>query len=109
MLKSQALRSTLVSGAVALFAAGVMLAPAQAEDGRNAAAIAGAVGGFAAGAAVGSAAGGPRYYDPPHTTSTRVYHQRRVVVDDDEDCRIIVRRHVNAYGERVVKRVRVCD
>lgn len=110
MLKSQALRATLISGAVAILAGGAMLAPAQAEDGRNAAAIAGAVGGFAAGAALGSAARGPHYYDPPYTATTRVYRDRRVIVEDDEpECRMIVRRSVNAYGERVVKRVRVCD
>lgn len=109
MLSSNLLRSALVSGALAVFAAGAMLSPAQAEDGRNAAAIAGAVGGFAAGAAVGSAGGGPRYYDPPATATTRVYRERRVVVDDEPECRTVIRKRVNQYGERVVTRSQVCD
>ena len=108
MLSSNLLRTTVVSAAVALFAAGASVAPAQAEDGRNAAAIAGAIGGFAAGAAVGSGAGGPRYYDPPRTATTRIYRERRVVVDEPE-CRTIVRKRVNEFGERVTVRREVCD
>jgi hypothetical protein len=104
MLNANLLRATLISGAVAVLAAGAV-APAQAEDGRNAAAIAGAIGGFAAGAAVG----GPRYYDPPYTASTRVYRDRRVIVDDEPGCRMVVRQRVNRFGERVTVRREVCD
>jgi hypothetical protein len=104
MLNGNLLRATLISGAVAGFATGAV-APAQAEDGRNAAAIAGAIGCFAAGAAVG----GPRYYDPPHTATTRVYRDRRVIVDDEPDCRMVVTKRVNRFGERVTVRREVCD
>jgi hypothetical protein len=106
MLSSSLLRTTLVSAALAVFAAGASFTPAQAEDGRNAAAIAGAIGGFAAGAAVGG--GGPRYYDPPHTATTRVYRDRRVVVEEP-GCRTIVRKRVNEFGERVTVRREICD
>jgi hypothetical protein len=105
MLSSNTLRATVVSAALALFAASSSFAPAQAEDGRNAAAIAGAIGGFAAGAAVG----GPRHYDPPYTATTRVYRDRRVVVEDEPSCRTIVRKRVNEFGERVTVRREVCD
>ena len=105
MLSSNLLRTTVVSAALALFAAGSSFTPAQAEDGRNAAAIAGAIGGFAAGAAVG----GPRYYDPPHTATTRVYRERRVVVDDEPACRTVVRKRVNEFGERGTVRREICD
>jgi uncharacterized protein YcfJ len=108
MLNANMLRAALISGAVAVCAAGAM-APAQAAEGRNAAAAAGAIGGFAAGAAVGSAVGGPRYYDPPHTATTRVYRDRRVVVDDEPDCRMVVTKRVNRFGERVTVRREVCD
>jgi hypothetical protein len=106
MLNANLLRAILISGAVAVFAAGAP-APVQAEEGRNAAAIAGAIGGFAAGAAVGSA--GPRYYDPPYTATTRVYRDRRVIVDDEPDCRMVVTKRVNRFGERVTVRREVCD
>ena len=105
MSSSSVLRTTVISAALAVFAAGASFAPAQAEDGRDAAAIAGAIGGFAAGAAVG----GPRYYDPPHTATTRVYRDRRVVVEDEPDCRTVVTKRVNRYGERVTVRREVCD
>jgi hypothetical protein len=108
MLSLNLLRSTLISGAAAVFAAGATFTPAQAEEGRNAAAIAGAIGGFAAGAAVGSAAG-PRHYDPPYTATTRVYRDRRVIVEDEPECRTVVTRRVNRFGERVVVRREVCD
>jgi hypothetical protein len=103
MLSSNILRTTVVSAALAVFAVGAS-APAQAEDGRNAAAVAGAIGGFAAGAAVG----GPRHYDPPYTATTRVYRDRRVIVDEP-DCRMVVTKRVNRFGERVTVRREVCD
>ena len=104
MLSSSFLRTTVVSAALAVVAAGASFTPAQAEDGRNAAAIAGAIGGFAAGAAVG----GPRHYDPPYTATTRVYRDRRVIVDEP-DCRMVVTKRVNRFGERVTVRREVCD
>jgi hypothetical protein len=100
MSSSSVLRTTVISAALAVFAAGASFAPAQAEDGRNAAAIAGAIGGFAAGAAVG----GPRYDAGP-----RVVRERRVIVDDEPDCRMVVTKRVNRYGERVTVRREVCD
>jgi hypothetical protein len=36
--------------------------------------------------------------------------ERRVIVDDDDrDCRVEVRRHINRYGERVTRRMTICD
>jgi hypothetical protein len=36
--------------------------------------------------------------------------ERRVIVDDDEEnCRVVVRRSRNEFGDRVVRRTRVCD
>ncbi len=36
--------------------------------------------------------------------------ERRVVVDDDgEDCRIEIRRRINRFGEREVRRTRICE
>lgn len=52
--------------------------------------------------------GGARVYEgrPYH----RRHVERRVIVeDDDDDCRIVVRRHINRFGERVTRRTRVCD
>jgi hypothetical protein len=83
MLNTNLLRATLISGAVAVFGAGAFV-PAQAEDGRNAAAVAGAIGGLAAGAAIGSA--GPR-----------------------PGCRMVVTKRVNRFGERVTTRREICD
>ncbi len=54
--------------------------------------------------------GGPRvgvYDERPTVVERRVV--RRRVYDDDSDCRVIIKRRVNAYGETVVKRTRVCD
>jgi hypothetical protein len=73
--------------------------PAQAENGRNAAAAIG----FGAGAAVGAAAAsGNRYYGGPGYRETYAYQP----VDE---CRTIVRHRVNRFGERVTVRERVCD
>ena len=101
MFKDTSLKATLISGALAILALGSTVSPSQAEDGRNAAAIAGAVGGFAAGAAVGSA--GAR--DPYYTGSVR---QRRVIVEDDnEDC-VMRTKRVYVNGEMRVRREEVC-
>ncbi len=36
--------------------------------------------------------------------------ERRVVVDEDEEeCRIVVRRRVNQFGDVVTRRTRVCE
>ncbi|KAA2236153.1 hypothetical protein [Salinarimonas soli] len=37
--------------------------------------------------------------------------ERRVIVDenDEEECRIVVRRRTNQFGEVVTRRTRVCD
>jgi len=41
----------------------------------------------------------------------RVEQRRRVIVeeDDEEECRTEVRRTVNRFGERVTRRVRICE
>jgi len=55
--------------------------------------------------------GGPRvgvYDERPAVVERRVV--RRSYDDDDVgDCRVIIKRRVNAYGETVVRRTRVCD
>jgi|RhiMetdeSRZDD1v2_1073273.scaffolds.fasta_scaffold2712934_1 hypothetical protein len=95
-------KATLISGAMAILALGATVSPSQAENGRNAAAIAGAVGGFAAGAAVGSAGA----HDPYYTGSVR---QRRVIVEDnDEDC-VVRTRRVYVNGVMQVRRETVCQ
>lgn len=55
----------------------------------------------------------------PHGPRVGVYDERPTVVErrvvrrsydyDDEECRVVVKRRVNAYGETVVRRTRVCD
>lgn len=46
-------------------------------------------------------------YDGPR------YHERRgfrgPVFNDDDDCRMVVKRRVNRYGEIVERRMRICD
>ncbi len=53
---------------------------------------------------------GPRY-DVPR--GYRYAGERRgfrgPVFDDDDDCRIVVKRRVNRFGEVVVRRIRICD
>lgn len=81
-------------GAVALTS---MAAPAGAAEGRNAAAAAGAVGGFA----LGTLAAQPRYgYPPP----PRAY----VYEDEPETCYVSRRRVWNGY-QWVMQRRRVCE
>lgn len=86
--------------AAALAGATLLSAPAQAQFGIE----------FGVGA---PAYGPPRYYEPPEyrpVIERRIYRNRPVIVDDDEEeCRVIVRRRVNRYGEVVIRRVRVCD
>jgi outer membrane lipoprotein SlyB len=97
------LKATLMAGVVSLAAIAVQMTPAQAAEGRNAAAIAGAVGGFAAGAVVGSAAAQPRYYAAP-------VRERRVIVEEDDDEECVVRtRRVYVNGVMRTRRVTVCE
>ena len=90
------MKSLLISTVAAIGLAGIAVSaatPAAAQDIR-----------------FGIGPGGPRigvYDERPAVVERRVV--RRSYVDDDEDCRVIVKRRVNAYGETVVKRTRVCD
>ena len=90
------MKSLLISTVAALGLAGMATSaatPASAQDIR-----------------LGIGPGGPRinvYDERPAVVERRVV--RRSYVDDDEDCRVIIKRRVNAYGETVVKRTRVCD
>ena len=76
---------------------------------------AGAIGGVALGALAASAR--PTYAHPAYgyPDSAPVTYQKRVVVkevvedDDEEECRVIVKRRYNDFGELVVKRIRICD
>ncbi len=61
---------------------------------------------------LGVGPGGPRvrtYDDSYRPVIER--RNRRVIVDEDdgEDCRIVVRRRTNEFGETVTRRTRVCD
>lgn len=56
--------------------------------------------------------GGARVYEDrpnyrPVIERRRV--DRRVVIEDDEECRVEVRRRINRFGEREVRRVRICE
>ena len=51
---------------------------------------------------------GPRVYDD-RRYDDRYERRRDRYEDDDEDCRVVVRRYTNRFGERVVRRERVCD
>ena len=53
---------------------------------------------------------GPRIYDD-RDREHRYERRRRVIVeeDDDVDCRVVERRSINRFGERVVRRERICD
>ena len=73
----------------------------EARDGN--AFAAGMVGGLAAGAMIGASSrayAAPVYYARPY--------RHRVVVEDVE-CRTIVKRRYNAFGDVVIRRIRVCD
>lgn len=92
----------ILAGLMGAAALALASAPVQAEHGRNAAATAGAVGGFALGAAAGATAASPvypgGYYRPAYQSG---YY--------DDDCRIVVRRFRDDWGRIVVRRVEVCD
>jgi hypothetical protein len=56
--------------------------------------------------------GGVRVYEdnPYRPAMERRRVERRVIVDDDvEECRTEVRRRINRFGEREVRRVRICE
>jgi hypothetical protein len=90
------MKSVLISTIAAVSLAGIAVSastPASAQDIR-----------------FGIGPGGPRvgvYDERPTVVERRVV--RRSYDDDDGDCRVIIKRRVNAYGETVVKRTRVCD
>jgi hypothetical protein len=71
--------------------------PSQAAGGRNAAAAIG----FGAGAAVGAATAGSYYNGPGYAERSYAY--------SPSECRMIIRHHLNRFGERVTVRERVCD
>ena len=53
---------------------------------------------------------GPRVYDDRRYDDRYERRRRRVIEeDDDDDCRMVVRRYTNRFGERMVRRERVCD
>lgn len=55
---------------------------------------------------------GPRVYDDRDGYRPVIERrERRVIVDedDDEECRFVVERRVNRFGESVTRRTRVCD
>jgi len=51
---------------------------------------------------------GPRYRDRGDW-DRRQFRGPAVRDDDDDDCRIVIRRRVNRYGEIVERRTRLCD
>ncbi|WP_141740439.1 hypothetical protein [Bosea sp. BIWAKO-01] len=55
---------------------------------------------------------GPRYHEPrgyPFAGERRGFRGPTVIDDDDDDCRIVIKRRVNRYGELVERRMRICD
>ncbi len=89
------IKRILMTTASAALLAGVTLtaAPAQAQFG------------------VEIGPGGARVYDGPRDGYRPVIErrERRIVEEDDDDCRIVIERRVNRFGERVTRRTRVCD
>ena len=100
--------STLAGAALGALVLGAVAVPAQAGD-----------------LAVSFGFGGPRpvydhgyghrpvarFYDDGF--HARPYHrplvERRIVEEDDLECRVVVKRRVNAFGDLVIKRIRICD
>ena len=107
MFNGLSLKTKLAAGVVALATVAAGALPAQARDGRNAAAAAGVVGGLAAGAAIGAVTQ-PRYYEPApaYPAYERRYH-RRVVVDEGDDCFVRTSRYF-VNGVEHVRRRTVC-
>jgi hypothetical protein len=111
MNNGMTLKALAAAGAFAVASIAGAVAPAQAKDGRNTAAVVGAIGGLAAGAAIASQ---PRYHAAPVYGETyrpvRQRQVRQVIVEDDEpECRIVVKRTVNRYGEQRTVRREICD
>ncbi|MGO4677111.1 hypothetical protein AB4Z40_29880 [Bosea sp. 2YAB26] len=55
---------------------------------------------------------GPRYHEPRGyrpAGERRGFRGPAVLDDDDDDCRIVIKRRVNRYGELVERRMRICD
>lgn len=53
---------------------------------------------------------GPQRYVAEEPYGRRYRRERRVIVEDDqEECRVIVRRRINRFGEPVEVRRRVCN
>lgn len=55
---------------------------------------------------------GPRYHEPRgyrFAGERRGFQGPAVLDDDDDDCRIVIKRRVNRYGEVVERRMRICD
>ena len=118
------MRKLAVCSAAALIGVGALVStPAEARD-RGGAIAAGVIGGLAAGALIGAASNAhaapaydhsypahgyeyrPAYYARPYHRPVVVKH---FVEDEVEECRVIVKRRFNAYGDLVVKRIRICD
>jgi len=56
--------------------------------------------------------GGARIYEerPYRPVLERRHVERRVILDEDgEDCRVEIRRRINRFGEREVRRVQICE
>ena len=131
------MKKLAIIAAVAAVALG-SFGPTEAKEGRRTAAVVGAVTGLAAGAFIGSALSNaqaaPRYsYGPTHgyvpgpaygyapvrgyssygvapAYGSRVVVQSHSHFDDfDDDCRIVIRRKVNSWGEVVTRREEICD
>ena len=52
---------------------------------------------------------GPRLYEEREPPPRYIERRRRVIEEDYDDCRWIIRRYTNRFGERVERRERVCD
>jgi hypothetical protein len=106
MNNAMSLKALVAAGALAVASVAGATAPVQAKDGRNTAAVLGAVGGFAAGAAI--AGSQPRYHAAPVYGTYAPVRERHVILDEPE-CRIVVKRSYNRYGERRTTRREICD
>jgi hypothetical protein len=101
-----------VLATTALIGAGALTSTPSEARSRGGAVAAGLVGGLAAGALIGAAASNA--YAAPEYGYRPVYYARprrvvRDVVEEIEECRVVVRRRYNAFGDVVVRRTRICD
>jgi hypothetical protein len=112
MKNGMSVKALMAAGALAVATVASATAPVQARDGRNTAAVVGAIGGFAAGAAI--AGSQQRYYGPSGYYAAPAYSggyypvQQRVIVRQP-DCRVKITQSYNRYGELRTKRRTVCD